>query len=97
MKLRHAAALALVGFYLMVPPYSERPIPLKNLPPLSKWSIYQRYNTLDECRQVRSDITSGWLQDSPPDFVQRFGNNFKSTFARAECVVTNDPRLKGTK
>ena len=94
MNLRHAAALALVGWYLMVPPYSERPIPPSNLPPLSKWSIYQRYNTPDECRQVRSDITSGWLQDSPPDFVQRFVNNFKSTFARAKCVATNDPRLK---
>jgi hypothetical protein len=94
MNLRHAAALAHVGWYLMVPPYGERPIPPSNLPPLSKWSIYQRYNTPDECRQFRSDITSGWLQDSPPDFVQRFGNNFKSTFARAECVATDDPRLK---
>ena len=94
MKARHAAALALVGCYLVVPPYSERPIPPRNLPPLSKWSIYQRYNTYDECRQVRSDIISGWLQDSPPDFVQRFGNNFKSIFARAECVATDDPRLK---
>jgi hypothetical protein len=94
MKPRHAAALGLVGFYLMVPPYSERPIPPRNLPPLSKWSIYQRYNTLDKCRQVRSDITSGWLQDSPPDFEQRFGDKFKSTFARAQCVTTDDPRLE---
>ena len=90
MNLRHAAALALVAWYLMVPPYTRGP----NLP-LSKWSIYQRYNTPDECRQVRSDITSGWLQDSPPDFVQRFGNNFKSGFARAKCVASDDPRLKG--
>ena len=94
MNLRHAAALALVALYLMVPPYSERPIPPKDLPPLSKWSIYHRYNTLDECRQVRSEITSGLLQDSPPDFLQRFGNNFKSAFARAKCVATDDPRLK---
>ncbi len=94
MKPRHAVALALVGIYLMVPPYSERPIPPKNLPPLSKWSIYQRYNTLDKCRQVLSDITAGRLQDSPPDYVQRFRNQFKSTFARGECVATDDPRLK---
>jgi len=61
---------------------------------LSKWSIYHCYNTLDECRQVRSNITSGLLQDSPPDFLQRFGNNFKSAFARAKCVASDDPRLK---
>jgi hypothetical protein len=89
MNLRHAAALALVGWYLMVPP-STRGTNLS----LSKWSIYQRYNTPDECRQVVSDITSGWLQDSPPDFVQRFGNNFQSTFARAQCIASDDLRLR---
>jgi hypothetical protein len=95
MRFRHAAALAIVGWYLMVPPDSERLTPPKNLPPLSKWSVYQRYNTPDKCMEVRSDITSGWLQDTPPDFVERFGSSFKSTFVRAQCVATDDPRLKG--
>jgi hypothetical protein len=89
MNLRHAAALALVAWYLMVPPYTRGP----NLP-LSKWSIYHRYDTPDECRLARSSITAGLLQDPPPDFAQRFGNNFKSIFARAQCVATDDPRLK---
>jgi len=47
-------------------------------PAASKWSVYQHYNTPDECRQVRSDITSGWLQDSPPDLWSDW-DNFKST------------------
>jgi hypothetical protein len=94
MKLRHTAALALVGWYLMVPPYSEKPIPPTNLPPLSKWSVYRRYNAPDECRYARSAIADGFLEDAPPDFLQRFGNNFKSTFVRARCVATDDPRLK---
>jgi hypothetical protein len=81
----------------MVPPYSEGPIPPKNLPPLSKWSVYQRYNAPDECRQARSEITAGLLQDPPPDVVQRFGNNFQSTFARAQCIASDDPRLKESK
>ena len=93
MKPSHAAALAVVGWYLMVPPFSENPSSLKNVP-LSKWSIYKRYSALDECRYARSDITAGWLQDPLTDFVQRFGNNFKSFFARAQCIETDDRRLK---
>jgi hypothetical protein len=88
-NLRHTAALALVGWYLMVPP-STRGISLS----LSKWSIYQRYNAPDECRWARSEITAGLLQDPPPDFVQRFGNNFVSIFARAQCIASDDPRLR---
>jgi hypothetical protein len=94
MNPHHAAALTLVGWYLMVPPYSEKPIPPTNLPPLSKWSVYRRYNAPDECRYARSAIADGFLEDAPPDFLQRFGNNFKSTFVRARCVATDDPRLK---
>ncbi len=94
MNLRHAAALALAGWYLMIPPFSREPLSFKNLP-VSKWSIYRRYNTPDECRLARLNISAGLLQDPPADFKQRFGDNFKSIFARAKCIATDDPRLKG--
>jgi hypothetical protein len=78
MRLSHAAGLALVGWYLMLPPFSREPLSFKNLP-LSKWSIYKRYNGPDKCRQARSDITDGLLQDAPPDFTQRFGDTLKAS------------------
>jgi hypothetical protein len=31
---------------------------------------------------------------SPPDFAQRFGGNFKSIFARAQCIASDDPRFR---
>ena len=43
MTLHHAAALALVGWYLMVPGENANN-------PLSKWSIYRSYATAAECQ-----------------------------------------------
>jgi hypothetical protein len=88
-KPRHATALALVGWYLMVPPNTSQP----DLS-LSKWSIYQRYSGPDECFWARSNLTIGLLQDPPPDFAERFCDNYKSIFARAQCIASDDPRLK---
>jgi hypothetical protein len=84
-----ASPLALVGWYLMVPP-STRGTNLS----LSKWSIYQHYNAPDECYWARSNFATGLLQDPPPDFAERFGDNYRSIFARAQCIASDDPRLK---
>ena len=90
MKACHAAALALVGWYLMVPPrpFAEAP------PPPSQWSVYHVYDSADKCNYVRANIASGVLEDAPPDFVERFGNTFMRTFERARCIAIDDPRLK---
>jgi hypothetical protein len=90
MNPRHAAALAIVGWYLMVPPHPFVAPP----PPLSRWSVYHVYDSADKCRYVRANIASGVLEDAPQDFLERFGNSFMHVFARARCVATDDPRLK---
>ena len=93
-KLRHAAALALVGWYLMVPPpHSKRIRPA----PLSEWSIYKTYESVDVCYYSRTGIASGILQDAPPDFVARFDGRFMDIFEQAKCIASDDPRLKETK
>ena len=48
MNLRHAAALALVGWYLMVPPLSNPSAPL------SKWNLYRSYDTARECEVAKA-------------------------------------------
>ena len=88
----HAATLALVGWYLMVPPpYS---VGAHSLPPLSKWSIYKTFESADICTNFREDVTTGMLQDAPPDFVAHFDGGFMNIFQQAERVATDDPRLK---
>ncbi len=47
MTLRHAAALALVGWYLMYPPTPNRP--------LSQWEILNIFDSATECRKALED------------------------------------------
>lgn len=67
MNARHAAALALVGWYLMVPPFKpndmHRPsFTLRSLEarilnldaPLSKWEIYVPSDSADECEASKT-------------------------------------------
>jgi hypothetical protein len=51
-KTRHAAALVLVGWYLMVPP----PVPHSSVPvdldaPLSKWRFFSTHDSAAQCEQ----------------------------------------------
>ncbi len=90
MNPRHAAALALVGWYLMVPPspvakYWERP-------PLSKWEQYQSFDTAAECENRKSDETfrlAGKLPNIAPS-----ENQLLLQFTIGQCIASDDPRLK---
>jgi hypothetical protein len=48
MKLRHAAALALVGWYLMVPPENGTAVNVDA--PLSKWFVRTAHDTTSDCQ-----------------------------------------------
>jgi hypothetical protein len=107
MKLRHAAALALVGWYLMLAPsydglFEERA-------PLSQWQWQGSYDTKVECFQ-----TLAWkLHDAQlkhkvfatVDGSERLRCDFNNInlgcdaanmniYVVYKCVATDDPRLK---
>jgi hypothetical protein len=90
MTLRHAATLALVGWYLLVPPHPFA----ATVPPPSEWSVYEVYVSAEKCEERRLAISEGMLEDAPADFVERFGNTFMYIFKQARCIATDDPRLK---
>ena len=54
MKPRHAAALALIGWYLMVPPMcADHPVPAwcrESTDPVGKWTIRDSFVTEAECK-----------------------------------------------
>lgn len=54
MKLRHPAALALVGWYLILPPldYSRAEIILKA--PLRDWETFQSFETAKDCNEFHA-------------------------------------------
>jgi hypothetical protein len=84
-KLRHTAALALVGWYLFVPPQtrtwwigSER---YDDAAPLSRWTIEGSYDKAKVCEAAR--LATG---QQAGDAAIRMGH--------AVCVASDDARLK---
>jgi hypothetical protein len=83
-RLSHAAALALVGWYLMLPfarDGKERDIPI------SQWVHIDSFDTATECREGGFHaIDSAKRHSASADRI---------TAATAfECIETDDPRLK---
>ncbi len=101
MNFYHAAALALVGWYLMVPPMKS----LKNIgpndppessyttAPLAHWEIADTFDSAEECKSgLRAFLRDAGLALRQRDPVWTFEQRW---FAR--CIATDDPRLKGGK
>ena len=84
MKPRHAVALALVGWYLLMPPLLENDKTPRSNAPLSQWIINQSFDTADLCEQVR--LASMRQAPNPDPAVQERRK-------RSVCVETDDPRL----
>jgi hypothetical protein len=88
MTIRHAAALALAGWYLMIPPahaYSNAP--------LNRWEIVNSFDTAAGCQMNRSEF----IQDG----TRRMKANQSASdrdwgmrYEAALCISTDDPRLK---
>jgi hypothetical protein len=59
MKPRHAAALALVGWYLVLPP--KEGLIVKPAAPMRDWKIEQSFKTLRECEDFRHNVATATL------------------------------------
>jgi hypothetical protein len=105
MNLRHAAALGLVGWYLMTPPLQAEKcwkVPNDGLAailnceakidsqaPLRKWTRVpdtQEFEYKTDCMRAISNDCH-WETDGVP--------GFEGELCNAECIATDDPRLKG--
>jgi hypothetical protein len=71
MRLCHVAALALVGWYLMVPPpYFEKYATSLGLwqvnedAPISQWGTVRNYDSASECEQHRASAASAAAADA---------------------------------
>jgi len=89
MKLRHAAALAITGWYLLLPP-SDTNAPGGDVSaPLPNWtrSGYHEYESREDCEY---DL------DKERDRLRHLGRTLseQATDAAAQCVSADDPRLE---
>lgn len=86
MKARHVAALALVGWYLMVPT-TDQAIPL------SEWQMANRFDRAADCegsRKVFFDAGMKRMKDARDDAERTFG----VLMTKATCIPSDDPRLQ---
>ena len=84
MKSRHAAALALVGWYLITPPFVGNNRMLKPNAPLSQWDVLYILESYSECQETRREFAT---EDDPGMVL----NAEKISYL---CVAADDPRLE---
>lgn len=92
MKLRHFAALALVGWYLIVPPVfqhtTDKSYWVAEVSELSRWKVVDSFDSADDCRAAIADLP----KRAPSDMDAKTKTYVQS---KALCISTDDPRLKG--
>jgi hypothetical protein len=86
-SIRHAAALALVGWYMMMPP-TGRDYPMGNVDaPLTQWKKRATvYRDQAECEHVLDRIRRNTNAKNKQTAVRYY--------KQAQCVSADDPRLK---
>ncbi|MGO9060944.1 MAG: hypothetical protein ACLQU2_26710 [Candidatus Binataceae bacterium] len=87
MELQHAAALALVGWYLMLPPWIAQNRFDANAP-LSKWQISGRFDTAQDCKFVR-EAAVDWYIDHPNE---KDASWFKRLYGAGRWVSTDNKK-----
>jgi hypothetical protein len=99
MKCRHAAAIALVGWYLMVPPVKYAPTSKPDLlavdpsAPLSKWSVSESFDTAAECEARKDQRFETFRKAMEPSAFLKFYDGPKGALLQGQCIATDDPRL----
>ncbi|MGA8689773.1 MAG: hypothetical protein WB662_07665 [Methyloceanibacter sp.] len=88
MKPRHAAALALVGWYLMMPPMGNGKVYVTA--PLIMWQIVVSVSTLKDCKNVLLNYEKHPTQISD----SKVREAMKLRISHGICMSADDPRLK---
>ena len=85
MNVRNAAALALVGWYLLVPlRENENSAKLRQDVPLGEWVYVYSFHTAKECTD--DAVNEEQLRAKDPLEADQY--------ASWQCIATDDPRLK---
>jgi hypothetical protein len=98
MKLRHAAALSLMAWYLMVPPRIPNTGEVNKSVPLSQWIIRRSFPRNQGCEAAKDRLQKqGLANQAEVDAMGRrapHNPEFHCVLCQAQCVADDDPRLK---
>ena len=102
---RHAAALALVGWYLMVPPIADCVGSTASNPckrsRISQWYIETVFDAAADCQRAEKSLIQQAVQQLDTEFDKSAAAPATYKQARllnevsAQCIASDDPRLKG--
>ena len=102
MKPRHAAALALVGWYFILPPSRTSPKGIVNMntkAPLSRWQIVGRFDSTNDCNEYSDELRKAQRETENPNISPVEKRIEEGTMnillANSQCIATDDPRIKG--
>jgi hypothetical protein len=99
MKPRHAAALALVGWYLMVPPIDRSSGQADVSAPLSEWVVYQPVPSRQNCEAQRAAIPAavGVFKEKADESIAE--KALRQQLLHAQCLelADDDPRTPSDK
>jgi hypothetical protein len=96
MKLRHAAALVSIGWYLMVPPLQGPYTFLPQNLPLNRWGLHASFDTAAECQAYQGELVKEMQRKQRGKSKPTDADNvFASVAVYGRCIATDDPRLKG--
>lgn len=91
MKVLRASAIALVGWYLILPP--RTPSGVDSRAPLARWTKYKDYESAGECALGKVDLQNrarGAFGDPSLELTLRQREQFQA----ADCIADDDPRLQ---
>jgi len=92
MKLRHAAAFALMGWYLVIPPDGGTGRPDEDAP-LRTWKIQYSFDTANECEAAKYKLSQQSIRDLKA--IAPKHKDLDLLFIANICIASDDPRLKG--
>jgi hypothetical protein len=91
---RHAAALALAGWYLLMPPFtSEGTSPVDRAAPYSNWLQIASYATAAECRKAKQDASDAAKDEEACSSTVKLEAYLCLRKMAAVCVSSDDPSL----
>jgi hypothetical protein len=92
MNPRHAAALASIVWYLMMPPLADEHNPEPWSAPLSQWLTVGEFGSIDTCRSALDEktIAAGDSAEENDDEAATANRRI----LKARCIASDDPRLK---
>ena len=90
MKPRHAAALALVGWYLMVLP-TDNANHIDPLVPWPKWVVLRAFDTAAACDEAQDQLR---YRVSRLNLRVPVASAASEAAEFSQCIASDDPRLK---